>query len=56
MRKKVIGFGYKIPCDSCENRNTCYKDVNIYDYFILFDCGDIRPTLATSQTAGEEEA
>ncbi|KAL4934233.1 uncharacterized protein BDV17DRAFT_278553 [Aspergillus undulatus] len=64
MRKQAVNLGGTVPCESCSNRNDCCKDINKYDNFILFDCGNIHPTPAarystanteTTETEGAEE-
>ncbi|GFF98314.1 conserved hypothetical protein [Aspergillus udagawae] len=57
MRKKVVEFGHKVPCDSCGKRSDCCKDVNKCAYFILFNCGSVCPSPASQvDTAGETDA
>ncbi|PYH93087.1 hypothetical protein BO71DRAFT_328512, partial [Aspergillus ellipticus CBS 707.79] len=46
MRKKIIDIGYRVPCNSCSNRNDCCKDINKYDHFIYFNCSDLHPAAA----------
>lgn len=54
MRLEVVRLGKPVPCRSCATRNACCKDINKCEYFVLFDCGDLRPDAAVSQ--GDNEA
>ena len=54
MRAAVTKMGHKVPCDSCDTRNNCCKDINHCDFFIFFDCGDLHPTPAAA-SGGEQE-
>ncbi|KAL4786397.1 hypothetical protein BJX76DRAFT_321254 [Aspergillus varians] len=55
MRKAVTRMGHKVPCDSCTTRNACCKDINLCDFFIFFDCGNMHPRAATVQPETEAE-
>ncbi|PYH94148.1 hypothetical protein BO71DRAFT_326108, partial [Aspergillus ellipticus CBS 707.79] len=46
MRAAVAKMGYKILYKSCSTRTACYKDINLCNFFIFFDCGDMHPRAA----------
>lgn len=54
MYLEVVYLGKPVLCRSCATRNACCKDINKCEYFVLFDCGDLRPDAAVSQ--GDNEA
>lgn len=56
MRRMVSEMGHKIPCESCENRTDCCKDINKCDHFVLFECGELAPKQATPEVDAEAQA
>jgi hypothetical protein len=54
MHKKVAELGHKVPYNSYRKRNDCCKDVNKYDYFILFNYGSVCPSPALHVEIVEE--
>ncbi|PYH99043.1 hypothetical protein BO71DRAFT_415769 [Aspergillus ellipticus CBS 707.79] len=55
MRAAVAKMGHKIPCESCSTRTACCKDINLCDFFIFFDCGDMHPRAAIVEPEEEGE-
>ncbi|CRG92923.1 hypothetical protein PISL3812_10004 [Talaromyces islandicus] len=56
MREIVRELDGKIPCESCENRNSCCKDINVCDHFALFDCGGLVPKVTEKPAENEQAA
>jgi hypothetical protein len=55
MCKKVTELGHKVPYNSYRKHNNCCKDVNKYNYFILFNYGSVCLSPASYMEIEEEQ-
>ncbi|KAL2859132.1 uncharacterized protein BJX67DRAFT_376062 [Aspergillus lucknowensis] len=55
MRTKVARMGKSMPYMSCSSYINCCKDINKYNYFVLFNCSDLHPRAATKKAENQVE-